>query len=58
MDFSHDDAIRASLLFGQHLKTNVDQTVKDFQQLHRAFFQTLGEIISKFVSVEFCSRKE
>lgn len=57
MDFSHDNAIRASLLCSQRLKTNVDQAVNDFRQQHHAFSQTMYQIMHQSVSVEFRSKK-
>ncbi|CAF1490362.1 unnamed protein product [Adineta ricciae] len=43
MSISYNDAIQASLLLGQHIKNNVDRTVKEFQDIHRGFFQTLRD---------------
>ncbi|CAF1490379.1 unnamed protein product [Adineta ricciae] len=57
MSISYNDAIQASLLLGQRIKTNVDRTVKEFQRQHREFSQTLRdgspelqEIISTFLA--------
>lgn len=52
MSISYNDAIQASLLLGQRIKTNVDRTVKEFQQQHREFFQTLGAVSNESVSIE------
>lgn len=43
MDFSPDDRIHEILLSSQHLKAEVDQAVKDIQELHRLFFQKINE---------------
>lgn len=50
MDFSPEDGIQELLLSSQHLKTEVDQAVKDFQELHRMFFQKINEKKSILVS--------